>query len=102
MKYKNIFSALAVAVVGFSLTGCEDFLNRPSEDSYNVDNFYQNDEQLYQTANQLYNSPWYDFQRGFIQVGEVMAGNYFMGGSPYLTLTVNSSDKDIKNMSASL
>nr|WP_319397539.1 RagB/SusD family nutrient uptake outer membrane protein [uncultured Carboxylicivirga sp.] len=102
MKYKNIFNALAVVVLGFSLSACEDFLDRPAEDTYNVDNFYQNDEQLYQTANQLYNSPWYDFQRGFIKVGEVMAGNYYMGSSPYLTLTVNSSDEDLTNMSASL
>ena len=102
MKYKNIFNAIVVAAVGFSLTACDDFLDRPSEDSYNVGNFYQNDEQLYQTANQLYSSPWYDFQRGFIKVGEVMSGNYYMGSSPYLTLTVNSSDADLASMSASL
>lgn len=102
MKYKNIFYAIAVVVMGFSMTACEDFLDRPSEDSYNVGNFYLNNDQLYQTANQLYNSPWYDFQRGFIKVGEVMAGNYYMGNSPYLTLTVNSSDEDLTNMSASL
>jgi len=102
MKYNKIFFAVAVVAVGFTLTACEDFLDRPSEDSYNVGNFYKNDEQLYQTANQLYSSPWYDFQRGFIKVGEVMAGNYHMGGSPYMTLTVNSSDQDLSNMSASL
>ncbi|WP_111445327.1 RagB/SusD family nutrient uptake outer membrane protein [Breznakibacter xylanolyticus] len=102
MKYRNILNAIAVAAVSFSLTACDDFLDRPNEDSYNVDNFYQNDEQLYQTANQLYSSPWYDFQRGFIKVGEVMSGNYYMGSSPYLTLTVNSSDADLATMSASL
>jgi hypothetical protein len=102
MKYKNIFNAIVVAAVGLSLTACDDFLDRPSEDNYNVDNFYQNDEQLYQSANQLYSSPWYDFQRGYIKVGEVMSGNYYMGSSPYLTLTVNSSDADLTNMSASL
>ena len=102
MKYKNIFNAIIVAAVSFSLTACDDFLDRPSEDNYNVDNFYQNDEQLYQTANQLYNSPWYDFERGFFMVGEVMSGNLHMGSSPYLTLTVNSSDADLKNLSSSL
>jgi hypothetical protein len=67
-----------------------------------VDNFYQTDEQCFQAVNPLYNSPWYDFQRGFFKVGEVLAGNYYWGGSPYMTFTINSSDEDLVNMSASL
>ena len=31
-----------------------------------------------------------------------MAGNYYWGSSPYLTMTVNSTDEDLVNMSASL
>lgn len=41
------------------------------EDTYNVATFYQNDEQCVQGVNYLYNSPWYDFQRGFDKIGEV-------------------------------
>ncbi len=93
---------MAAAAVGFSFASCEDFLDRPGEDSYNVNTYYQTDEQLYATANTLYNSPWYDVQRGFIKVGEVFAGNYYWGSSPYLTFTVNSTDEDLVNMSASL
>ena len=52
--------------------------------------------------NYLYNSPWYDFQRGFIKVGEVLSGNYYWGSSPYLTFTVNGTDEDLVNMSYSL
>ncbi len=100
MKYTKAIALMAAA--SLSLSACDDFLERPTEDNYNVDNFYQNDAQLYQAVNPIYNSPWYDFQRGFFKVGEVLAGNYFWNSSPYLTLTVNSSDEDLVNMSASL
>lgn len=100
MKYTKAIAMMVAA--GLSLTACDDFLERPVEDSYNVDNFYKNDAQLYQAVNPIYNSPWYDFQRGFFKVGEVMAGNYYWGQSPYLTMTVNSTDEDLVNMSASL
>jgi len=85
-----------------SLTSCEDFLNRPTEDNYTVDGFYKTDQQCFQAVNPVYNSPWYDFQRGFFKVGEVLAGNYYWGQSPYLTFTINSTDEDLVNMSASL
>lgn len=97
LKYITLATLLAVGTVS-----CEDFLNRPTEDNYNESNFYQNDEQCYQGVNYLYNSPWYDFQRGFIKVGEVLSGNYYMGSSPYLTFTVNGTDEDLINMSYSL
>jgi hypothetical protein len=95
------YLALSLGVL-VGLSSCEDFLDRPTEDNYNVDNFYQTDEQCFQAVNPLYNSPWYDFQRGFFKVGEVLAGNYYWGGSPYMTFTMNSSDEDLVNMSASL
>ncbi len=97
LKYLPLFAAAAM-----SLSSCEDFLNRPSEDNYNVAVFYKTDEQCYQGVNYLYNSPWYDFQRGFIKMGEVMSGNLYMGSSPYLEMTVNGTDTDNINMSYSL
>lgn len=102
MILKNIKYALLSGLAVLSLTSCEDFLNRAAEDNYNVDIFYQSDEQCYQGVNYLYSSPWYDFQRGFIKVGEVMSGNMYWSGSPYLTLTVNGTDPDLVNMSYSL
>lgn len=84
------------------MTSCEEFLNRPAEDNYNAENFYQNDEQCYQGVNYLYNSPWYDFQRGFIKVGEVLSGNIYWGSSPYADFTVNGTDADLVAMSYSL
>ena len=100
MKYDIIKIALA----GVLLTGaasCSDFLNRPAEDTYNVSNFYQNDDQCIQGVNYLYNSPWYDFQRAFLWVAEVMSGNLYMSNSQYLDLSVNGTDVDLVNMSYS-
>lgn len=76
MKIKNIIYLVFAASLGVTVSSCEDFLDRPAEDNYNESNFYQNDEQCVQGVNYLYNSPWYDFQRGFIKVGEVLSGNY--------------------------
>ena len=102
MKIKEFKYLIFAAVLGMTISSCEDFLNRPAEDNYNEANFYQNDEQCIQGVNYLYNSPWYDFQRGFIKVGEVLSGNYYMGNSPYLDFTVNGTDQDLVNMSYSL
>lgn len=102
MKINNIKYWAFAVVLGLCTTSCEDFLNRPTEDSYNVDNFYQNDTQCIQGVNYLYSSPWYDFQRGFIKVGEVLSGNYYWGSSPYLDFSVNGTDADLISMSYSL
>ncbi|MBO7623399.1 MAG: RagB/SusD family nutrient uptake outer membrane protein, partial [Bacteroidales bacterium] len=102
MKISNMMKGLAVATAVFALTSCEGFLNRPNEDNYNVDNFYKTDEQCEQGVNYLYNSPWYDFQRGFIKIGEVMSGNMYWGSSPYLDFSTNGTDQDLVNMSYSL
>lgn len=99
IKYLYIAFAFTGAIL---TTSCGDFLDRPAEDSYNAGNFYKDDSQCVQGVNYLYNFPWYDFQRGFIKVGEVMSGNYYWGSSPYMTLTVNSTDADLMNMSNSL
>ena len=102
MKMSNIFKGAMVGVLALSMASCQDFLNRPTEDNYNVDNFYKNDEQVEQGVNFLYNSPWYDFQRAFIKIGEVMSGNMYWVSSPYLTFTTNGTDGDLVNMSYSL
>ena len=48
MKLNNIKYRTLAAILGANLVSCDDFLDRPAEDSYNVDNFYQNDEQCFQ------------------------------------------------------
>ena len=99
---KSIIKSIIIAGTAMVALSCQDFLNRPTEDNYNTSNFYKTDEQVEQGVNYLYNSPWYDFQRGFIKVGEVMSGNMYMGDSPYLSLTANGTDTDLMNMSYSL
>ena len=102
MKLKNIKYIACAAVLGLGLTSCEDFLDRPVEDNYNTENFYASDEACISGVNYLYNSPWYDFQRGFIKMGEVMSGNMYWGSSPYMNFSVNGTDDDLVNMSYSL
>jgi len=102
MKNSNILKFFGVIALGASLSSCSKFLDRPAEDNYNVDNFYKTASQCEQGVNYLYNSPWYDFQRGFIKIGEVMSGNMYWGSSPYLEFTTNSTDDDLINMSYSL
>ena len=102
MKINRIFGSIAVGLLALGTVSCEKFLDRPSEDSYNTSNFYLNDEQCIQGVNYIYNSPWYDFQRGFIKIGEVMSGNMYWGSSPYLTFTTNATDEDLKNMAYAL
>ena len=99
---KNMYKGFAIIAAVLAVVSCEKFLERPTEDGYNVDNFYKNDLQCEQGVNYLYNSPWYDFQRGFIKIGEVMSGNMYWGESPYLSFTTNGTDVDLVNMSYSL
>ncbi len=103
MKINNIkFLLVTILIMGGTMS-CEDFLHRPAEDTYTIDSFYQNDEQVYQSVNSIYNSPWFDFQRGFIQIGDVLAGNYVISvEDAYTNFNLNSSDAELANVSASL
>ncbi len=102
MKIFNIKSIACVALMSMAFTSCDSYLDCPTEDAINTSNFYKDDAQCRSGVNYLYNSPWYDFQRGFFKVGEVLSGNYYWGGSPYLTFTLTGADEDLNNMSASL
>ena len=102
MKINKIKIFLAASVMGLGLTSCEDFLDRPTEDSYVAGGYYKTDAECIAAVDYLYNSPWYDFQRGFFKVGEVLSGNYYWGSSPYLNFSLNSNDEDLRNMSYSL
>ena len=100
---KNILKHIALLLVIILATAsCENFLDRPSEDGYTTGMFYQNDTQLEQGINYLYNSPWYDIIRFYIYGSETMCGNVYQGQNAYSTLTVNGTDQDLKNMAYSL
>lgn len=102
MMKHNIIKIVFAGALVLGLSSCDDFLNRPAEDTYNVSNFYQNDEQCIQGVNYLYNSPWFDFLRPFLWVGEIMSGNLFQGDNRYLDFSVNGTDSDLVAMSNSL
>lgn len=97
-----IKSGVMSLALSMGLASCSDFLDKPAEDSENTGTFYKNDTQCIQGVNYLYNSPWYDFQRGFIKVGEVLSGNYYWGGEAYMNFSVNGTDESLINMSYSL
>jgi hypothetical protein len=92
MKIKNIKYAAVAIFLGLGMSSCSDFLDRPVEDNYNTENYYTSDDACISGVNYLYNSPWYDFQRGYIKVGEVMSGNMYWGSSPYMNFSVNGTN----------
>ena len=100
-RFKKILPA---TVIVFFFASCEDFLDRPDQSAYTLPSFYQNDEQLLQSVNILYSSPWHDFTRGYIGVGDVMSGNMYQGNNGFwkLTLRDGSVDDVLEDMSASL
>ena len=71
---KKIIFAFTLMLV---LASCsEDFLNRPPEDSYNVDEFYQTIDQVEVATNALYSAPWFNFNTNTIWcIGELSSGN---------------------------
>lgn len=102
-KYILNIKVLAMVVIMFFATACEDFLHRPVEDAYTIDGFYQTNEQCFQAANILYNSPWYDFQRGYLWIGDQLAGNVYTGtDNMYQNFNLSSSNEDLTNASNSL
>ena len=102
MNIKNLKYVAAAMLLAVGMTSCDDFLDRPVEDNYNTENYYTDDASCVRGVNYLYNSPWYDFQRAFIKIGEVMSGNMYWGSSPYMNFSLNGTDQDLVNMSYSL
>lgn len=104
MNYISYFKKmLALIFVIIIFSACEEFLNRPTEDSYTIDSFFKTDEQCFQAANVLYNAPWYDFQRGWVKIGDVMAGNiYYSTDDVYQAFILTSSNSQLADASNSL
>lgn len=104
-KYNFYKTAICALTLGISLSSCSDFLDQPDKSKYNGDTFYRGNEECYQGANTLYGMPWYDIQRGFIKVGEVMSGNLYWDGdenTQFRNCNVQGSNSYTKNMSYSL
>ena len=105
MKINKIKVFLVDSVIGLGMTSCEDYLDRQPEDNYVADGYYKTDAECIAGVDYLYNSPWYDFQRGFFSF-DVMAGNLYMsdGGdySAFLNFSLTSNNQHLRNMSYSL
>lgn len=100
-KSKKIIALIVLLFFGFACS--QEFLNRPPEDAYTTDSFYNTDDQLYQVANPLYGGVWFDYQRAFLAVGDAMAGNANKGGTdPFFSFSVTGSTTDILNASNSV
>lgn len=104
MKLRYVKTIAAISLLALGTVSCEDFLDRPTEDGYNVSNYYQTDAQCLAGVDYLYNAPWSDFQRGNFCVGEGLSGNYRQGtiSTNFVDFTLNGTDEQLTKMSASL
>lgn len=94
-KYIINFKTIAfVAIVALS-TGCnEEFLDRPSEDNYTLDNFYSTDAQVRASAYPLYGKLWAPFvTKWYVGLGELPSGNCQAGAdaTELVTFSLTSS-----------
>ena len=73
----NKVPALLVLLSVLLFPACsDDFLDRPPEDTYNVDDFYQTDAEVRAAANHLYSRPWFAFVSNVSWgIGELSSGN---------------------------
>ena len=98
-KMKNAMKYFVLAaVVLFGAVSCQEFLDRPSEDSYTTGDFYKNDAQVEQGINYLYNSPWYDIIRFYIYGSETMCGNVYQGQNELYWLYANLFGNRARNI----
>lgn len=101
---KHRYFIWIVTALALVPSGCnEEFLNRPPQDAYISEEWFQTESQLDAAANALYGGVWFDFQRSFLGIGDVMAGNDNKGGdNPFYTFNVNASTSGISEAYNSL
>ncbi|MDR7210616.1 RagB/SusD family nutrient uptake outer membrane protein [Flavobacterium piscis] len=76
-KYINIKALVLFLTLSLVTTSCsEDFLDRPSEDSYSSDQFYNTDEQVTRTTYGMYGAMWSPYYtKNFYALSELSSGN---------------------------
>lgn len=95
-KYIINFKTIALfSIVALSSSSCSDeFLDRPSEDNYTIDNFYSTDEQVRASAYPLYGKLWNPFvTKWYVGIGELTSGNCQAGAdaTELVTFSLTSS-----------
>ena len=75
-KYININTLVLFLTLGLLTTSCsEDFLDRPSEDSYSSGEFYNSDEQVARTTYGMYGAMWAPYYtKNFYALSELSSG----------------------------
>jgi hypothetical protein len=88
---------LMLALICLVPMSCDDdFLNRPPEDAYIAEEWFKTEAQINAATNALYGGVWFDFQRSFINIGDVLAGNEHKGAdNAFYTFNVNASTAGI-------
>jgi len=68
---------LVLMVLVFIMPSCTaEFIDRPPEDSFNVDDFYQTTQQVEASTKALYSKPWFSFISNVAWcIGELSSGN---------------------------
>lgn len=101
-KYINY--SWILALLSIIPLGCNDeFLDRPPQDAYVVDEWFQTEAQIALATNALYGGVWFDYQRSFLNIGDVMGGNYYKGAdNAFWTLSVNQSTAGVSEAYNSL
>ncbi len=104
----NIKKYYKISLLAFSLSmapfGCkEEFLDRPPQDQYTLDNWYNTAQELDLAVNPLYGGVWFDYQRSYLNIGDAMAGNFHKGsGDPFYTFGVNNATGGLNDAYSSL
>ncbi|WP_417291013.1 RagB/SusD family nutrient uptake outer membrane protein [Corallibacter sp.] len=107
---KNIiktYNVLSVIFLLMFVSACQDdFLDRPSEDTLALDNFYSTDAQVQSATKALYTRTWFNFHnKAFFAITEVGSGNMFTYSSDVngmVNFSLNSTDPELFNAWKSL
>lgn len=75
-RFNKIYTGFLIIFL-WVLSGCnKEFLDRSPQDTYTLDNWFKDANQLELAVNPLYGGVWFDYQRSFTNIGDVYAGNY--------------------------
>lgn len=103
---KYLHGVTAFTTIVFFASCSEEFLNRPPEDNYSIEEFYNTDSQVENSTNSLYGKVWFNFNsKAFWAIGEIASGNGFSYSSDVNSLkglNANGGDPEIANAWKSL
>jgi hypothetical protein len=102
MKINKLIYMAVLASLGLGAASCDDFLDRPAEDSYTTSEYYQTDQECYNGVNYLYNVIWSDICQPLLHCTETPAGNNYESPSgdygQFALFSVASTNGALKTM----